>query len=96
MYINELCSICKYTKRILFVYYTDMLSSENDIRIMENSANGELLNISSKWPKVKKLSLIIKKENHYMIFSIKWDFQMDLVIDEKSTTVIKKRNFLVQ
>ena len=69
MYINDLCSIYKYTTPILFADDTNLFSSGKDLKVIENRANDELSNIS-EWLKVNKLSLNINK-THYMIFSQK-------------------------
>ena len=69
MYINDLCSICKYTTPILFADDTNLFSSGKDLKVIENHVNDELSNIS-EWLKVNKLSLNINK-THYMIFSKK-------------------------
>ena len=69
MYINGLCSICKYTTPILFADDTNLFSSGKYSKVIENHINDELSNIS-EWLKVNKLSLNINK-THYMIFSKK-------------------------
>ena len=59
MYINDLCSMCKYTTPILFADDTNLFCSGPDIKTMESNINNELTEISL-WLKVNKLSLNIK------------------------------------
>ena len=51
IYINDLCSICKYTTPILFAYDTNLFSSGKDLKVIENHVNDELSSIS-EWLKV--------------------------------------------
>ena len=60
IYINDLCSMCKYTTPILFADDTNLFCSGSDIKTMESNINNELTEISL-WLKVNKLSLNIKK-----------------------------------
>ena len=69
IYINDLCSMCKYTTPIFFADDTNLFCSGPDIKTMESNINNELTEISL-WLKVNKLSLNIKK-THYMVFSKK-------------------------
>ena len=94
MYINDLCSICKYTTPILFADDTNLFSSGKDLKVIENHVNDELSNIS-EWLKVNKLLLNINK-THYMIFSKKktCDLKMNIVIDGQAIDEVKKTKFL--
>ena len=69
IYINDLCSMCKYTTPILFADDTNLFCRSPDIKTMESNINNELTEISL-WLKVNKLSMNIKK-THYMVFSKK-------------------------
>ena len=69
IYINDLCSICKYTTPTLFADDTNLFCSCSDIKTMENNIDNELTQISL-WLKVNKLSLKIKK-TRFMVFSKK-------------------------
>ena len=85
IYINDLCSMCKYTTPILFADDTNLFCSGPDIKTMESNINNELSEISL-WLKVNKLSLNFKlniKKTHYMVFSKKkklqemsWDYRL--------------------
>ena len=86
IYINDLSDVCKCSLPILFADDTNFFYHGNDLHVTENSCNKELVDIS-KWLKVNKLSLNIKK-THYMIFSRKKSgCQLDLRIDNQ---IIKK------
>ena len=87
--INNLSDVCKCSLPILFADDTNLFYHGSDLSVIENACNKELADIS-KWFKVNKLSLNIKK-THYMIFSKKKSNQLDLridiqTIDETSTT----------
>ena len=69
IYINDLCSACKFTTPVLFADDTNLFSSGTDLPAMANNINYELEQISL-WLKVNKLSLIVKK-THYMVFANK-------------------------
>ena len=46
IYINDLCSMCKYTTSILFADDTNLFCSGPDIKTMESNINNELTEIS--------------------------------------------------
>ena len=82
IYINDLSDVCKCSLPILFADDTNLFYHGTDLHVTENSCNKELADIS-KWLKVNKLSLNIKK-THYMIFSRKKSgCQLDLRIDNQ-------------
>ena len=60
IYINDLCTVCKNTIPVLFADHTNQFSSGVD-------ATGIVI---TKWLKINKLSLNIKK-THYMCFQQK-------------------------
>ena len=65
----------------------------SDLSVIENAFNKELADIS-KWLKVNKLSLNIKK-THYMIFSRKKsNHQLDLRIDNQKIDETSTTKFL--
>ena len=70
IYINDLCSICKYTMPILLADDTNLFSRGKGIRTLENNINNELLNISL-WLKVNKLSLNIKRHTIWHFADVK-------------------------
>ena len=67
IYINDLSDACKCSLPILFADDTNLFCHGTDLHVIENSCIKELV-VISKWLKVSKLSLKIKK-THYMIFS---------------------------
>ena len=95
MYINDLCSICKYTTPILLADDTNLFSSGKDLRVIENHVNDELSNIS-EWLKVNKLSLNIIKNNS--LYDLQQentcDLKMNIVIDGQAIDKVKKTKFL--
>ena len=60
IYINDLKSVCVNTFPILFADDTNIFMSGKDTRELEIKMNDELIAIS-KWLKVNKLSLNVKK-----------------------------------
>ena len=69
IYINDLCTVCKFTAPVLFADDTNLFSSGTNVPAMVNNINHELEQISL-WLKVNKLSLNVKK-THYMVFTNK-------------------------
>ena len=69
IYINDLCSVCKFTTPVLFADDTNLFSSGTDLPAMANNINYELEQISL-WLKVNKNYLNVKK-THYMVFTNK-------------------------
>ena len=69
IYINELCSVCKNTIPLLFADDTNLFSSGVDATGLQDGVNHDLA-VISKWLKVNKLSLNIKK-THYVCFTTK-------------------------
>ena len=63
-----------------------------DLKQMETAINEELLNIS-KWLKANKLSLNVKKNPHYMIFTRRRhiDSNINLSIDGESICEVQKK-----
>ena len=94
IYINDLCSMCKYTTPILFADDANLFCSGPDIKTMESNINNELTEISL-WLKVNKLSLNIKK-THYMVFSKKKTprNELRLQIDGEAINEVYKTKFL--
>ena len=94
IYINDLCSMCKYTTPILFADDTNLFCRSPDIKTMESNINNELTEISL-WLKVYKLSLNIKKI-HYMVFSKKKTprNELRLQIDGEAINEVYKTKFL--
>ena len=66
LYINDLVNVCQHTMPLFFADNTNIFLSGSDLKNMETIINKELSDIS-KWLKVNKLSLNVKK-THYMIF----------------------------
>ena len=94
IYINDLCSICKYTMPILFADGTNLFSSGKDIRTLENNINNELLNISL-WLKVNKLSFNIKRHTIWYFADVKrLDVDVKLLIDGEAIDEVQKIKFL--
>ena len=69
IYINDLANVCTSSFPILFADDTNLFNHGKDMFSLQVALNQELANIS-KWLKVNKLSLNIKK-TMYMIFSRK-------------------------
>ena len=64
LFINDIVNVCKYTMPFLFANDSNLFSSGKDLSVIKNQTNEELQNIS-KWLKVNKLSLNIKK-THFL------------------------------
>ena len=69
IYINDLVATCKKTLPFLFADDTNLFIKGKNLIQLTEMINNELCNIS-KWLKVNKLSLNIKK-THFMIFTSK-------------------------
>ena len=69
IYINNFADVCKCSLPISFADDTNLFHHGSDLAVTESAFTKELADIS-KWLKVNKLSLNIKK-THYMIFSLK-------------------------
>ena len=61
IYINDLSLVCDRLISILFADDTNMLMSSKDVHSLQTVINQELT-LVSKWLKVNKLSLNIKKK----------------------------------
>ena len=93
IYINDLSDVCKCSLPILFADDTNLFHHGSDLSVIENAFNKELADIS-KWLKVNKLSLNVKK-THYMIFSRKKsNYQLDLRIDNQKIDETPTTKFL--
>jgi len=94
IYINDLESVCVNTFPILFADDTNIFMSGKDTRELEIKMNDELIAIS-KWLKVNKLSLNVKK-THYMIFSPKriLNQEINLQIEGYPINRVKSTKFL--
>ena len=93
IYINDLSDVCKCSLPILFADDTNLFHHGSDLSVIENAFNKELADIS-KWLKVNKLSLNVKK-THYMIFSRKKsNYQLDLRIDNQTVDETLTTKFL--
>ena len=94
IYINDLSLVCDRLISILFADDTNMFMSSKDVHSLQTVINQELT-LVSKWLKVNKLSLNIKK-THFMIFSNKSDVcgQIDIKIDGEPIQAVGKTKFL--
>ena len=93
IYIHDLSDVCKCSLPILFADDTNLFHHGSDLSVIENAFNKELADIS-KWLKVNKLSLNIKK-THHMIFSRKKsNYQLDLRIDNQKIDETSTTKFL--
>ena len=94
IYINDLSLVCDRLISILFADDTNMFMSSKDVHSLQTVINQELI-LVSKWLKVNKLSLNIKK-THFMIFSNKSDVcgQIDIRIDGEPIQAVGKTKFL--
>ena len=94
LYINDLADICSQSFPILFADNTYLFNHGKDLSSLQMSLNKEHAEIS-KWLKVSKLSLNIKK-NQYMIFARKKSDHpyMDLRIDNENICQTKISKFL--
>ena len=95
IYINDLYKVCEKLFAILFADDTNLFLSGNDLVPMQNTVNLELIKIS-KWLKVNKLSLNIKK--HILCFSqtnVKILFLWTSKLTMKKYMRFLKPNFLV-
>ena len=70
--INDIANVCKYTMPISFADDSNLFSSGKDLSVLHNQTNEELQNIS-KWLKVNKLSLNVKKT--HFLYSHEGNFQ---------------------
>ena len=90
IYINDLSAVCKCSLPILFADDTNLFFYHgSDLSVIENAFNKEVGDIS-KWLKVSKLSLNIKKRPIICYFwgrnlIISWSYD-NHSIDETSTT----------
>ena len=70
IYINDLCTVCKNTIPVLFADDTNLFSSGVDATGLQHGVNHDLALIT-KWLKVNKLSLNIKKDALYIFYNKK-------------------------
>ena len=68
IYINDLADVCKCSLPILFADDTNLFHHGTDLSVIECEFNKELADIST-WLKVNKLSLNIKKDPLYDIYT---------------------------
>ena len=66
IYINDLCTVCKNTIPVLFADDTNLFSSGFDAIGLQDGVNHDLA-VITKWLKVNKLSLNIKRRIMYVI-----------------------------
>ena len=95
IYINDITKVSKLFDLIMFADDTNLFIKDNDIHSLISKANTELEKIS-KWFKLNKLSLNIKKTN-FILFKNKRKAQnvpLELKIDNTRIEQIKKTKFL--
>ena len=96
LYINDLPSVSPILKFIMFADDTNIMFSNNDLKVLETKLNNEL-NVISDWFKLNKLSLNIKKTN-FMIFKNKHNPttlpSIKITIDSKEIEQVKVTKFL--
>ena len=66
IYINDLCTVCKNTIPVLFAGDTNLFSSGVDATGLQDGVNHDLT-VITKWLKVNKLSLNIKRRIIYVL-----------------------------
>ena len=66
IYINDLCTVCKNTIPMLFADDTNLFSSGVDATGLQDGVNHDL-DVITKWLKVNKLSLNIKRRIIYVL-----------------------------
>ena len=79
IYINDLCIVCKNTIPVLFADDTNLFSSGVDATGLQDGVNHDLA-VITKWLKVNKLSLNIKK-THYIYFTTKNKIKPDISLN---------------
>ena len=94
IYINDLSSICKKTSPLLFADDTNIFVRGQNLDDIQSIMNEELQSLS-KWLKVNKLSLNIKK-THFMLFSNKKKYceNVTIKIDGQNIKRVSKTKFL--
>ena len=94
IYINDLVSVCKNSSPFLFADDTNLFINGTNLQDMTNKINAELHEIS-KWLKVNKLSLNVKK-THFMVFTSRKCLPefFDIHIDGYGIERVKHTKFL--
>ena len=85
--INDLCTVCKNSIPVLFAYDTNLFSSGIDATGLQDGFNYDLA-VITKWLKVNKLSLNIKKM-HYMCFTTKNKIRPDISLNIDGQVIAK-------
>ena len=94
IYINDLSTVCKKSIPLLFADDTNIFVRGKNLDAIQSIMNEELKSLS-KWLKVDKLSLNIKK-THFMLFSSKRKYSenVDIKIDGQKIERVSKTKFL--
>ena len=95
LYINDIVHMSRLAEVIMFADDTNLFFSGNDLITLTNTVNQELA-LLSRWFKLNKLSLNIKKTN-YMLFRTcnnKLDNDLNISIDGIKLNPVTKTKFL--
>ena len=94
IYINDLSVVCKHTMPILFADDSNLFANNTDLSVIADVLDQELADIS-RWLKINKLSLNIKK-TQYMVFtrSKKKQDDISLTIDGEPISKTSVSKFL--
>ena len=94
LYINDIVPMSKLAELIMFADDTNLFFNGNDLITLTNTVNQELA-LLSRWFKLNKLSLNIKKTN-YMLFRTcnKLDNDLNISIDGIKLNPVTKTKFL--
>ena len=95
LYINDIVHMSRLAELIMFADDTNLFFSGNDLITLTNTVNQELA-LLSRWFKLNKLSLNIKKTN-YMLFRTcnnKLDNDLNISIDGIKLSPVTKTKFL--
>ena len=94
LYINDIVHMSRLAELIMFADDTNLFFSGNDLITLTNTVNQELA-LLSRWFKLNKLSLNIKKTN-YMLFRTcnnKLDNDLNISIDGIKLSPVTKTKF---
>jgi hypothetical protein len=96
LYINDIVNVSKLARYIMFADDTNLFFSHADINMLYKVINDELVLIS-KWFKLNKLSLNIKKTNYILFCSSNKKIDnkgLDIFIDNTKIEQVTKSKFL--
>lgn len=93
LYINDLCSVSKVLKCVLFADDTNILCTEGDIQQLMTVLTTEMTKVKA-WSDRNKLSLNLNEAKHMMFGNHKINIDTQLTVNNYTIKRVKENKFL--